>query len=158
MDDLARAAGISRPGLYLVFPGKNELFAAVIAELWQETLEVYEAKLPQLHTLEQRLRFCLQYWTGMGYDLTTANPDARDAFDTKHVAVQRMYDSLATYLGELMSEAVQQSLLRVTPKDLAAAAVFSLRGVKELASDRQQMIRLIDLQVDLMLAALEQRK
>ena len=27
MDDLARAGGVSRPGLYLVFPGKNELFS-----------------------------------------------------------------------------------------------------------------------------------
>ncbi len=154
MEDLARAAGISRPSLYLLFPGKEELFEAVIDELWQETLRVYEAKLPKLKTMEQRLRFCLQYWTGMGYDLTTAHPDAADAFNTKHPAVRRMYDALAAYLGELISDAVKQSKLRIAPNDLAAAAVFSLRGMKELAGSREHMTRLIDLQVDLLLAAL----
>ncbi len=153
MNDLARAAGISRPALYLLFSGKDELFAAVIEDLWQETLRIYEARLPGLQTVEQRLRFCLQYWTGTGYDLLTASPDAADAFNMKYEAVQRMYDSLAVYLGDLIEDAVRQSKLQVSPKELAAAAVFSLRGVKELARSREHMEKLIDLQVDLLLAA-----
>ena len=153
MDDLARAAGISRPTLYLVFPGKDELFAAVIGGLWQEALHVFEAKIPALKTVEQRLRFCLQYWTGTGYDLLNASPDAADVFDLKHEAVRQMYESLAAYLGELIAGALKQSKLRVSPKEMAAAAVFSLRGMKELAKSREHMEQLIDLQVDLMLAA-----
>ena len=36
MYDIAKAASISRPALYLVFPGKERVFSAVILQLAQE--------------------------------------------------------------------------------------------------------------------------
>jgi len=35
MGDIARAAGMSRPALYLIFCGKEEVFEAVVAQ-WSE--------------------------------------------------------------------------------------------------------------------------
>ncbi|MFZ4748552.1 MAG: helix-turn-helix domain-containing protein, partial [Sphingomonas sp.] len=38
MGDVAKAAGISRPALYLLFPGKEPLFAAATMALAQQRL------------------------------------------------------------------------------------------------------------------------
>ena len=39
MGDVAQTAGISRPALYLVFPGKEELFSAVIHRMNTEAFQ-----------------------------------------------------------------------------------------------------------------------
>lgn len=155
MDDLARAAGMSRPALYLLFAGKEEVFAATIDDLWQETRLHYETHLSNLPTLEERLRFVLHHWTGTGYELTSTYPDAKDAFDMQYPAVRKMYGDLCDFVGHLLAGPVAKSHLRVTFQDVACATIFSLRGIKEIARDRQHMHSLIDLQVDLLLAALK---
>ena len=154
MEDLARAADMSRPALYLLFPRKEEAFTAVIDDLWQETLRLYQTKLPGLKTLEERLRFLLHHWTGTGYELTSTHPDASDVFDIRYPAVRKMYDELCNFLGGVLSESLARTPARVSPKDLAQAAIFSLRGMKEIVRSRRHMHVLIDLQVDLLLAAL----
>jgi AcrR family transcriptional regulator len=45
MDDLARAAGISRQGLYLHFPNKEELFKAAVGFMAQNSLAALRAAL-----------------------------------------------------------------------------------------------------------------
>ena len=44
MADLASAAGLSRPALYLVFPGKAEVFQAVVEWLSEHLLKRASAR------------------------------------------------------------------------------------------------------------------
>src|SRR4249920_376821 len=56
MDDLARAAGLSRQGLYLYFQTKEELFKAVVLELIAGTRAASKASLAAESTdLETRI-------------------------------------------------------------------------------------------------------
>ncbi|WP_219217522.1 TetR/AcrR family transcriptional regulator [Variovorax boronicumulans] len=56
MDDLARAAGISRQGLYLHFPSKDELFKQAATWLAQQSLDAMRSALAREDLpLEERL-------------------------------------------------------------------------------------------------------
>lgn len=56
MDQVARAAGLSRQGLYLHFPSKDALFRAVVGSLLAETLGAGAALLAEdARPLEERL-------------------------------------------------------------------------------------------------------
>lgn len=56
MDDLARAAGISRQGLYLHFPSKDELFKQAATWLSQQSLDALRAALAREELpIEERL-------------------------------------------------------------------------------------------------------
>ena len=154
MNDVAEAAGISRPALYLVFPHKEDIFAAVIERLIQDTLQQYREALPRLRSLDRKLHFCCEQWAGHGYDLTQAHPDARDVFNLAFTPVREMYAALETFLADLLREAVDASKLKTTPEELARVLIFAMRGFKDIAEDGAHMRRLIALQVEVVLASL----
>ena len=154
MNDVAEEARISRPVLYLVFPRKEDIFAAVTERLIQDKLEQYRQALPKMRTLKQKLHFCCEQWAGVGYDLTKAHPDAKDVFNLDFAPVREMYASLESFWADLLREAVAASKLKTTPEELARLLIFSMRGFKDIAEDAAHMRRLIALQVDVVLASL----
>ena len=157
MGDIAERAGISRPALYLVFPGKEEVFASVIRRLSDAQLASIRTALPTLPTLASKVLFACETWSGHGFDLMAAHPDARDLFNLAFVPVQQMYAKVQALLAELLAEPAAGSSLSATPEDLARTLVFAMRGFHETAADGADMRRLIGLQVSLLLAAIEGR-
>jgi len=157
MGDIAARAGISRPALYLVFPGKEEVFAAVIRRLNDDQLASIRATLPTLTTLGARLRFACETWGAHGFDLMAAHPDAKDLFDLAFVPVQEMYVAFQALIAELLAAPAAAAPVGATPEELARTLTFAMRGFRETAADGRDMRRLIALQVALLLAALEGR-
>ncbi len=157
MGDVAEEAGISRPALYLVFPRKEDIFAAVIERLIGDTLQKYREALPRLRSLDRKLHFCCEQWAGHGYDLTQAHPDARDVFDLAFAPVREMYATLEAFLADLIREALHASKLKATPEELARVLIFAMRGFKDIAEDAAHMRRLIALQVDVVLTSMKAR-
>jgi AcrR family transcriptional regulator len=45
MGDIAKAAGMSRPALYLLFPGKEQVFSAATMHLAHQRLEAFQLVL-----------------------------------------------------------------------------------------------------------------
>jgi len=155
MGDIAERAGISRPTLYLVFPGKEEVFAAVIRRMTDEQFASIRAALPTLPTLREKLLFVCETWGVHGFTLTTAHLDARDLFNLAFIPVQQMYAEFQVLLAALLAEPVAASSMRATPEELARVLAFAMRGFRETVADEQDVRRLIALQVSLLLTALE---
>lgn len=154
MGDIAQGARISRPALYLVFPRKEDIFAAVIRRIGDTKLQELGTALPGLPTLAQRLHFCCEQWAGHGYDLTQAHPDAEDVFDLAFVPVREMYAALEAFLAAILAESLAASELQCTPQELARILIFAMRGFRTIASDGAHMRQMIALQVDVIVAAL----
>lgn len=152
MNDIAEEAGISRPALYLVFPQKDEIFAAIIERLIYDELKRYRAAVLKMEAVREKLHFCCQQWALGGYDLTQAHPDARDVFNLAFPPVKKMYAELEAFLADLLREAVAKSKAQASPEDLARILIFGMRGFKDVAKNRKHMQRLIALQVDAVLA------
>ncbi len=155
MGDIAERAGISRPALYLVFPGKEEVFAAVIRRLNEDSLAGIRAILPTLPTLKDRVLYACETWGAHGFDLIAANPDSRDLWNLSFVPVQKIYTEFQALIVELIAEPVAASTLEASPEELARSLTFAMRGLEETAKDGVDMRRLIALQVIVLFGAIE---
>ena len=153
--DIAERAGISRPALYLVFPNKEAVFAAVIHRMNDDQLGKIRAALPTLPTLKQKVLFACETWGAHGFDLMAAHPDARDLFNLALIPVQQIYAKFQTLIAELLAETTAASPFDADPAELARVLAFAMRGFRETIVDKRDMRRLIALQVSLTFAALE---
>ena len=156
MADLAKAAGLSRPALYLVFPGKAEVFRAVVEWLTENLLSVIQTSLKPEWSLERKLMHTLELAVAQPYDLVRANPDAQDLLSLGHEvsAVEASYASLQAYLVELLQDAVKTSGLDADAAEVARTLLSAIRGFKLVASDGDDLRRLMTVQVEMTAAAL----
>ena len=156
LGDISQEAKLHRPALYTLFPkGKDELFEAVLLNLVGREVERYRREIAKMKTLRRKLLHCVEHWSMGGFRLTDTHPDARDAFNMAYPAVRKMYEVLTSFYAELLQEAVSESALDLSPVQLARLLIFSLRGIKDIATDAESMQELLTQEVDLFLAALQ---
>jgi len=156
MGDLASAAGLSRPALYLVYPGKAEVFQAVVEWMSETMLRAIETSLKEDWPLERKLQHALELSIAKGYDEVRVHPDAADllSLDKEVPAVEETYARLQAFVASLLGNAVQESALKVTSAELARALLGAMRGFKLVAKDGKDLRRLIATQVAVTVAAL----
>ncbi|MDR3462881.1 MAG: helix-turn-helix domain containing protein [Beijerinckiaceae bacterium] len=141
MGEIAQAAGMSRPALYLIFCGKEEVFEAVIAQWSDESLARIAAGLAARATLGEKLRFACETWCVEGVELALANPDVRDM--TGLPAVRKSYARFEACLTDILRQPTEQSGFGVTAADLARIIVAAMQGLKLTARSGEEMRRLI---------------
>ena len=153
MAELAAAAALSRPTLYEIFPAKDDLFAAVIDHLSQQTIRQYRETLPAFKTLRKKLLYFCSDWATHGLKLTKQHPDAKDLFDLRFPAVRQMYEDFILFLVEVLLNDIHLAQ-RVPLEKIVRNLVFSLLGLLDAAKDVQHMEALVALQVDIFLPCL----
>ncbi len=109
MGDIAQAAGLTRPTLYLTFPDKERIFTAVVEKMIDDKLTEIREGLQRQKTLETKLRFACNAWAAEGYDLVRAHPDAADMFDLGFKSVCAGYDQFGELLAEILEEPLGRS-------------------------------------------------
>ncbi|MBV8036392.1 TetR/AcrR family transcriptional regulator [Roseateles sp.] len=157
MGDLAKAAGMSRPALYLVYPGKGEVFQAVVEWMSDSLLASIESSLKPDWSLERKLTHVLELSVAQPYEQVKANPDAQDllALDSQMPALESAYGKLQAYLEGLLEGPMKQSGRKGSASDLARTLMSAMRGFKLVAADAKDLRRLMAMQVGLVTAALE---
>jgi AcrR family transcriptional regulator len=155
MGDIAEAVGMSRPALYLLFPNKEEIFAAAVLSANARNLREIRAHLSERAGLEQQLTYACQTWIGGGYDRVRQFPDARDMTDLPLPPVQEAYAAFQQLLAELLADAVAGARWNVTSEELARLLVAAMRGLKGEAVDRSDLDRMIALEISAVVSALE---
>jgi len=157
MDTIAVEAGMSRPALYLVFPNKEEIFAAAVHHMGELALTALRQGLPQRASLEEKLIFVCEQWAGRGYDRMKENPDSKDLTDPSFQPVREVYEKLQHFLAELLADSVRRSGLRTTPDQVARLITASMRGFKEVAKDSADIRRMLSLQISIFIRGLGPR-
>ena len=145
MGDIAQAAGMSRPALYLIFCSKEEVFEAVVAQWIEESLARIAAGLATRSTLGEKLRFACEIWCVEGLERALANPDVCDMSGLP--AVRKSYARFEACLTDILREAVERSGLRVAAGDLARVIVSAMQGLKQTAQSSEEMRHLIAVQI-----------
>jgi AcrR family transcriptional regulator len=156
MADIADAAGMSRPALYLLFPNKEEVFAAAVRAFNERGIRAIRSEVASLEGLERQLTYVCQAWIGAGYDQARQFPDAKDLTDLPLPPVQEAYAAFQDLLAELMADAVATTDWDTTAEELARLLVIAMRGFKGEAQDRQDLDRMIALEVCAVVAGLRQ--
>ena len=145
MGDIALAAGMSRPALYLIFCGKEEVFEAVVAHWIEDSLSRIAAGLASHATLGEKLRFACEIWCVEGLERALANPDVRDM--SRLPAVRNSYARFEACLTGILQEAAGRSGLGATADDLARVIVSAMQGLKQTAQSAEEMRHLIAVQI-----------
>ncbi len=154
MGDVAEAAKISRPALYVLFAKKDDIFAAVVEEMNDTKLAELRSAMRAMRSFERKLHHCCEEWGSHGMEMMETHPDARDLFDISRPAVQAMYEDFIRLLAELLSEGMIGTTLKASPSQLARNLAFAMRGLKDAARDVAELRKLIALEVSTVLAAI----
>jgi AcrR family transcriptional regulator len=78
MGDLAQAAGISRPALYLRFCNKENIFERVLQAFSARTLDQIRSGLQDHPAPLEQLQFAFECWAVKPFTLMQGSPDAKD--------------------------------------------------------------------------------
>ena len=147
MDEVARAAGVSRQGLYLLFADKQELFRkALTYKLARQLSAAVMALSSTGDPLEARLIAACDEWAGQFIGTMGA-----DAADLMCASTSLAGDTLAHYevlFENALAHAIEASPLRnfctaagVSPTDAAKALHATARGLKQGSNSRQEFVR-----------------
>jgi AcrR family transcriptional regulator len=153
MEDVAKAAHLSRQGLYLHFATKEELFRAVVSHALGVGLDAAEAKLrdPEL-SLEEKLAGAFDEWTGryvgmIGADVT----DLEQA--TNELVGSLIQDHEALFIDQV-TRAIRASRLPaaykpagLSARQLAETLYATSRGLKHTVGSREEFSQKMELAV-----------
>jgi len=156
MEDVARAADISRPGLYFYFASKQDLFRAAVTHALDGDVAAAGRCLSDTdRPLRDRLIEAFDHWTGR-----YVGPITKDVA----ILIENnpgLIGPMATEYPKRFAKMVTDALTADTPADCGERAVDVARtllstanGIKHEASTREEFRAKMTIGIDLLLPAL----
>jgi AcrR family transcriptional regulator len=147
MDEVARAAGVSRQGLYLLFADKEELFRRAVAfKLTRQLSAAVAALSAERIELPDRLIAACDEWAGRYAG--TVGADAADLMCASTSVAGTILDHYEDQFEKAVAHAIDASPLKsylarfaVTPADAARALHATARGLKQSAKSRLDFVQ-----------------
>ena len=160
MADIADAAGMSRPALYLVFPSKEETLIAVMTQVFAAMLTEIREGLGRLAGVKEKLTFAFDTWTVRGFELVQASPDAKDLLESSYefateVTNKSTADFVAVLASDLEPLVRRQKKLNLSSAQIAQILVSAMPGFKASAKNAEQLRKLIAELIEVILASLD---
>lgn len=146
MDDIARAASVSRQGLYLSFSNKEELFRRTLEYALKQQLSAATAALSRSGaTLESRLIAACEEWSGRYVGLLGA--DTADLMCASTSLAGTTLEQYEAQFEAALARAIMASPLagvcgaaHVLPAQLARALHATARGLKHGCKTRSEFV------------------
>lgn len=144
MEEVARAADISRQGLYLHFPTKEDLFCAGVTFVFESALAGAVARLRDTDaSLEDRIAGAFDEWIGRFVGMIGGDVSDLETA-SKHLVGPLIADNEAAFLDAL-TKAIRTSGLAgaykpagLTAKQLAETLNATARGLKHSCATRAE--------------------
>ena len=159
MGDIATAAGISRPALYLLFCNKERVFEATLRKLAASLLEEIRIGLAIPGTPLEKLRLAFELWAVRPFALMAESPDARDLIHCGHeFAKEAMDQNFSDFEGQLV--AILETISETPPvagpslEQIAHVLSASVHGFKGAARNASELREMIDALLHLTIASL----
>lgn len=155
MNDLAKAAGISRPALYLIFPGKEDIFNSVILFIAGELSEKVKHEISIIGNPLDKLRKACDIWSVQMHELLNRSAEARELYQSSFPftkeSVQKYVEMYQNDIAEILSLLPARQLNGgVSAKELAYVFVAAVGAFKqntqtteELTAHIEMLIRII---------------
>ena len=148
MNDIATAAEMSRPALYLVFPSKEKIFSAVVLQLAQELSDHARAALTVAAEPKAKLRAVFDAWAINSFDMYCGSAEARELHDASMAfaqealfkSVQMLESDLVRALQSVPSRALPHGLSRQEIAHLFASALSGFKQTCRSASELGEMV------------------
>jgi len=149
MDDIAREVGMSRPALYLRYPGKEAILRAVMTSGYDGLFHEIAAGLAAQSSLTGRLRHIFEVWSVRTFEMVLRSPAAGELVNSSFSFAQDIADQanqrLAGVLAEVMRAAVARpDALKPTAEARARVIIAAAHGFKTTARTAEDMRSLVD--------------
>jgi AcrR family transcriptional regulator len=154
MGEVAKAAGLSRQGLYLAFADKAQVFDAIVRMLNDQLMAQIELGVWQFATVPERISYACENWLAVTHQLTLAAPAARDLDDLTVPVTREAYDRFVALIARLLEDVADTGASSEERHDLATILVFAIRGFNPIAPDSATLRRMAAKQIDLVIAGL----
>jgi AcrR family transcriptional regulator len=163
MEEVARAAGVSRQGLYLQFANKEELFRKALEHSLNNQLKAAVAALScKPDSLEQRLIAACDAWSGRF--IGSLGADAADLMCASTSLAGATLTHYETEFERAVARAIADSPLGgfctaagMCPADLAHALHATARGLKQSSASREEFVKGIKVAARMFCASLNKR-
>ena len=156
MGDIADEAHMSRPALYLLFPSKEEVFGAVMEQLFAGLLTLIREGIATRPTAYEQLVFAFEVWAIEPFKAVQAAPDAKDVLESSYAFAPAI---TATAMAEfermlvsILAPIAKASPLAMSPERVARLLAAAVPGFKQSASSVTELQDLIEDHVTLVLA------
>jgi AcrR family transcriptional regulator len=160
MGDIADEAHLSRPALYLVFSSKEEVFGAVMEQLFADMLALIRDGIGQRATAHEQLVFAFDVWAIEPYKAVQVAPDARDMLESSYAFAPAITVTAAAsferILVGILGSLATQTPLTIAPERMAHLLTAAVAGFKQSASSVKELQQLIEDLVTVVLASLQQ--
>jgi AcrR family transcriptional regulator len=150
MNDIAEAAGISRPALYLVFESKEEIFKSVYEHWVTEILIEIESKTGRLESPGEKLRAAFELWTVRPFEMMRSSGEVAElvecTFGFAQDSVNRGYRSFEKILLPILKShsGFQSAEPKVSAEKTAHILSSAVRGFKIAAKDAPEIRSMIE--------------
>lgn len=152
MEDLARAARISRPGLYFLFASKEDLFRAAVTRALEADLVAAQTVLAATdRPLPDRLLDAFDRWTGrylgpMTRDLPSILDEHAEQLAALTVEYPRRFHALVQ--TALVGVAADRA---VTANDVAQTLISAAVGIKHQVDTREDFLARLAVAIDVLI-------
>lgn len=146
MDDVARDADLSRPGLYFLFSSKEVLFQAAVQQLLDDALEQTSTALqiPD-QAIDIRVANAIDKWLGH-YVGPQSVTDVGKLLENSQSQLGEMYSEYMTGCQELLASAITEAVMHgdaelpdgATALDAATTAYAAANDLKHRVIDRAE--------------------
>jgi AcrR family transcriptional regulator len=146
MEDIAAAASVSRPALYLMYASKEEVLRAVIARLFARMLAEVRDGVGARADLVDALAFAFEVWYVRPFLTIRSSPDAADLLENSRRIVDAEWSRADADFEKIITQALNGSMpdrprLGMPSAEVAHVLVAAVRGFKEAASTGPELRR-----------------
>ncbi|QGQ96150.1 TetR/AcrR family transcriptional regulator [Paenibacillus psychroresistens] len=149
MNEIAEAAGISRPGLYLYFKSKKEIFSASILQYGDSLIEEISDGLSSQNTIEDKIHYAFEVWSINKFEDSLTSLEVKEITDSSHLfaleALNSGYRKFEVILTSLLEAHFKStgSQISLSPQELAYILTSALRGFKIVAKSSTELRKLV---------------
>jgi AcrR family transcriptional regulator len=153
MDDVAKAADISRPGLYFYFSSKPELFRATVEHALDDSVTAAQLALADSdRPLRERLIEAFDHWAGryvgpMAEEIGILIDSNPELLGTMPVEYPKRF--LAIVTDALAATGDHPTRIRVPPTDVAKTLLSTATGIKHDVRTRDEFRARMTTAIDL---------
>ena len=144
MNDIAEAAGVSRPALYLLFKNKDEIFIGVFGQWVDETLAGIEQAITGAATAQAKLALAFELWAVRPFEMMQTSPEVRElvecSFDFAEGALREGYARFEAVLAQILASG---ALGLLAPHRTAHVLASAVRGLKQTANTPEELRLLV---------------
>lgn len=149
MNDIAAAAGISRPALYLLFKNKEEIFAGVILQWVDGAVAEIEVETAKVATPQEKIKIAFEIWSVRPFQLMMNSAEAKEivdcSFEFAQAALRQGYEKFEAAITPILASLIERrpAKAHLSPKSAAHILANAVRGFKQTAATPDEMRQLI---------------